>query len=132
MTEIKIDREKVIKGLECCKMPDCPDDCPYCNEGPTCRQNMERDALALLKAEEPRVLTLEEVKAAAGHDVWIEMSGNIEDDVLFTATIEGCGTNGLCTRYVSFNYSLYGIRPYGWRCWTSRPTEGQRKAVAWE
>ena len=146
MTEIKIDREKVIEGLEEVVHDFAeeveewgrftPDelrggvtvDCDWFYSVLTKCKN----ALALLKAEEPRVLTLEEVKAAAGHDVWLELSGNYADDVLFAATIEGCGKKSLCTRNESFIYSAYGIRPYGWRCWTSRPTEGQRKAVAWE
>lgn len=85
-----------------------------------------------LKAQEPRVMTLEEVKAAAGHDVLLELSGNIADDVMFAATVEGCGTKGLCTRYESLNYSAYGIRPYGWRCWTSRPDQATREMTPWE
>ena len=53
-----IDREKVIKGLECCnhEIPKC-EKCPY-NDGedtcPTLRTLFD-DALALLKAQEPRV-----------------------------------------------------------------------------
>ena len=47
------DREKVIKGLECCITDglDCPNDCPYigdCN-----RKQLHTDALDLLKAQEP-------------------------------------------------------------------------------
>lgn len=90
------------------------------------------NVISLLKALEPRVMTLEEVKQAKGRDVWLELSGNIADDVLTAATIEGCGTKGLSTRYESLNYCQYCVKPYGWRCWTSRPTEEQRKAVKWE
>lgn len=52
------DREKVIKGLECCivkPFPNC-EKCPYTNEEEgTCftMNNMLADALALLKAQEP-------------------------------------------------------------------------------
>lgn len=50
------DREKVIKGLEYCQ-DGCGDECPYWTRqlGSTsiCRSEMERDALALLKAQEP-------------------------------------------------------------------------------
>jgi len=125
-------REDVIRGLECCMIPGeggC-DDCPYIGKG-QCQELLGENAIALLKAQEPRVMTLEEVKAAAGHDVWLELSGNIADDVMFAATIEGCGTKGLCTRYDSLNYSAYGIRPYGWRCWTSRPDEKTKEATQW-
>ena len=52
------DREKVIKGLECCDNDEC-DICPYdlsCDENDlgTCRATLHRDALALLKAQEPK------------------------------------------------------------------------------
>jgi len=117
-------REKVINGLQ--EVIDC-ESIVYLY-----RAKAIECAIEMLKAQEPRVMTLDEVKAAAGHDVWLELSGNIADDVLFAATIEGCGIKGLCTRYESLNYSAYGIRPYGWRCWTSRPTEKQRQAVKWD
>lgn len=50
-------REKVIKGLECCNNDEC-DSCPYyrsCDENDlgTCKATLHRDALALLKAQEP-------------------------------------------------------------------------------
>lgn len=51
------DREKVIKGLECC-ITDGRDSCKKCyQEGPgfgiACRQGLMRDALELLKGQEP-------------------------------------------------------------------------------
>lgn len=53
------EREKVIKGLECCiaegSAPEC-EDCPYAlPEDGTCERldGMFKDALALLKAQEP-------------------------------------------------------------------------------
>ena len=52
------DREKVIKGLECCVKTigcKCADNCPYksqCWDG-TMFLDMLRDALELLKAQEP-------------------------------------------------------------------------------
>lgn len=49
-----IDREKVIKGLECCSsMVECGEKCPYWHDKRGCRENLEADALALLKAQEP-------------------------------------------------------------------------------
>ena len=49
------DREKVIKGLECCIKRD-PDDKTRCGECPyegACLNRLKSDALALLKAQEP-------------------------------------------------------------------------------
>ena len=61
------DREKVIKGLECCTRGDvCFSDCPYFKEVPMadgrCITAVQADALALLKEQEARVLTLDEVR----------------------------------------------------------------------
>ena len=52
------DREKVIKGLECCTRGDvCFSDCPYFKEVPMadgrCITAVQADALALLKEQEP-------------------------------------------------------------------------------
>lgn len=54
------DREKVIKGLECCQtMPDiyprC-EECPYADDDDTCvdMDALHKDAIALLKVQEPR------------------------------------------------------------------------------
>lgn len=52
------DREKVIKGLECCRRGFCFA-CPYNDgivESTECKQRWADDALALLKAQEPRVV----------------------------------------------------------------------------
>lgn len=54
MTKQEKDREKVIKGLECCKIPftKCYNGgCPYFeNDG--CKARLKSDALALLKEQE--------------------------------------------------------------------------------
>ena len=61
-TTKKTDREKVIKGLECCTKKPCiyedtKKECPYwemCDEYfEDCTKALAKDALALLKAQEP-------------------------------------------------------------------------------
>lgn len=47
------DREKVLKGLEICTSPVCRTDCPYDNERNGCSLMLMKDALELLKAQEP-------------------------------------------------------------------------------
>ena len=50
-----MDREKIIKGLECCKnktMMWQHDQCPYHGFGEDCESNLHADALALLKEKE--------------------------------------------------------------------------------
>jgi len=63
------DREKVIAGLECCSA--CSGDecvkCPYSGECrdtdlPYAMSHLAADALALLKEQKPRVMTLEEAR----------------------------------------------------------------------
>lgn len=67
-------REKVIKGLKCCAYAQvecfCPEDCPYHEydtEDQDCIVVLHNNALDLLKAQEPRVMTLEEAKNASGY-----------------------------------------------------------------
>ena len=52
-------REKVIKGLECCGGISSAFECPYQgSEGcENCRGNIYLDALTLLKAQEPKLVT---------------------------------------------------------------------------
>ena len=64
-----IDRDKVIKGLECHAVPggNCLE-CPYGKygvdeNGLECENKMAADALELLKAQEPTEMTLEEAHA---------------------------------------------------------------------
>lgn len=48
------DREKVIKGLKCCNMPNNHDDCPYnmATHYNICTHQLLTDAIALLKDQE--------------------------------------------------------------------------------
>ena len=54
------DREEVIKGLECCtkQSVECKSECPYYDSkkrlGTDCFDVLKADALALLKAQEPK------------------------------------------------------------------------------
>lgn len=58
-----VDREKIIKGLECCAKDNCTitDICPYGKEDAGyCIERLCSDALALLKEQEARIRELEE------------------------------------------------------------------------
>lgn len=88
--------------------------------------------LTLLEAQEPRVLTLDEVKASKGTDMYLEISARPVDVPYITAaTLDGVGVKGVTFYHSSFAFLTYNRRYYGWRCWTSRPTEEQRKKVKW-
>ena len=139
------DREKVIKGLECCSQSDnysrkpCKE-CPYNYEWRDdqgivhlCQiTQLRKDALFLLKAQEPRVMTLEEVEVLPYGYVLIETdkknSLHWVDALLFCKntnfsfdfiTLEGRA------RLLGTDYNME------WRCWTSRPTDEQREATPW-
>lgn len=57
------DLDKVIKGLKYCTECDCDIECPYFNmplgDAPSCEVLLERDALTLLKNQEPIAPTIE-------------------------------------------------------------------------
>lgn len=138
------DREKVIKGLECClgkgqKRGMC-EDCPYdtnagrmkCNLG-----DMHVDALALLKAQEPRVMTISRVLNLKGSTpVWLE---DVDKKDIIGALFMRNYTGTKCVDFaivrdweferIVADYMDYGVR---WRCWTSRPDQATREATPWK
>lgn len=94
------------------------------------------NSLELLSDQEPRVMTLEEVKASIGEPIYFESRGTYMGKDGFWILPALFTPSGLM-RYVhplSSHYSELGLYSYGksWRCWTSRPTDEQRKAVKWE
>ena len=138
-----IDREKVIKGLECClKESDhlysnpC-NGCPY--EGQECVDRMKADVLFLLKEQDARVMTLEEVKgmkrlticAVEQRSKVIKNTFNAEYGGIVTLGGENCTDFGL---YGDTNRYRRTEARYGksWRCWTAKPTDEQREEVKWE
>lgn len=91
-----------------------------------------QNAIALLKAQEPRVMTAEQLED------WLEPV-YLED--IFSgarwALIADFSANWFTFKVTEpgflkeeeFHATEYGRR---WRCWTSRPTDAQREAVKWE
>ena len=128
--------EKVLKGLEACAYDGCIS-CPYsdiCSDSTDFIQ-LARDALELLTAQQPRVLTLEEVKVSNGKDLILEYGQwGCEDNIVTAVTIEGCGSKGVSFALsVVCDYATYNRKhSFGWRCWNVRPTDEQRKAVKWD
>lgn len=144
------DREKVIKGLAAC-MPQTEEDaaigcnaCPY--NGHPCGGDyqdndhvnlpvaMIEDIRALLKAQEARVMALEEAQGA--DYCWYE-SRWADICILCDATIYPSHNGKPKTELQTMGTEVRGLQyddAYGkdWRCWTSRPTDAQREAVKWE
>lgn len=143
------EREKVIKGLECCAVGAECDHCPYSNLNiggfAGCYQ-MHQDALALLKAQEPRVMTLEEVvgNIVLGRDVmlWFEFNDSIKElnakDIEYNDYLCDDDMPTLYEPNLKWRDNGYRdgviVAEYNdvFRCWTSRPTEEQREAVKWD
>ena len=89
-------------------------------------------AIELLKAQEPRVMTLEEVKAFEWDYCYLEQERQpgkeyrmIAGDYALTCITWPCITS----MRIEHGDSSYGVK---WRCWTSHPTDEQREAVKWE
>lgn len=99
-------------------------------------------AIKALQAQEPMVMTLDEVAALPdGSIVWLEDNDKPDvivgllRDVLLTANdhivvaIHFATVRNQLLEVVTAMADDYGIR---WRCWTSRPTDEQREAIPWE
>ena len=117
-----IDRERVIKDWEAVLSRD-PLDASY---------DLIDETLELLKEQEPRVLTLEEVKNDCPDYVYLETTSGWleccikdegESDIYFGRF--ACGIDDFFMK----QWSEYGKT---WWCWSARPTDEQRKAVKWE
>ena len=130
--------EKVIKGLECCSVPEghCGK-CPYETDGyvAECTSALARDALALLKEQEAKCLTKAELDDLDENQfVWIEGKTGY---LYCLQIIEICrGMTGVSdiqfntpTAYVERSTNRYGK---SYRIWTDKPTEEQSQAVKWE
>ena len=134
-----IDREKAIKGLKCHAVPggNCLE-CPYGkygvdSEGLECENKLASDALELLKAYEPRVMTLEEIDDDDAY--WFEEKygkKSLGRNVLIHS-IEEDAREPYITFVYTYGEASYKISEYGqtWRLWTSKPTDEQREAAPW-
>lgn len=124
------DREKVIKGLECCNGY-CDDEtgCPYFDELEPfdCQEQLRADAIALLKAQEPHIVTIADYE----NNPIVDKDGNL------AVWQENRPLNGIAYHndgWVILNRN----RVEGWfnsemiRFWTSRPTDEQREAIPWQ
>lgn len=129
-----VDREKVIKGLECCafnKQGNKCEQCPYfsgCETEYGAFVELAHDALALLKAQEPRVMKVGDVRNWVNSDrvtrepVVIEIRGGVCAWIIDDEVREVPGEADLSS-------DLYGKT---WRCWTSRPSDEAREAIPWD
>ena len=90
------------------------------------------EAIALLKEQEPRVMTLDEVKAFDWDYCYLE-----EERLPGKEYRSVCGDYALtCITWpcIASMRIQHGDDSYGkkWRCWSARPTDEQRQAVKWD
>lgn len=123
--------DKVVNGLE--KMLEESKYNDSVNWNPWADTETLEAAIALLKAQEPRIVAISELTSGEPMLVWLE-------DIDKEETIAGMifdyvpGRLGFkLTDIASMDRIYPRIENYltRWRCWTSRPTEAQREATGW-
>lgn len=124
------DREAVIRSLINCMSDEyeCSDKCQYFFMPNGCVYSLMMDAAQLLKEQEPRVLTIEEV--TGDDECWFEhRNGTCGYAKCFmhkaSQTVEiNCIMSN--PEFITLN-SFMKL----WRCWSAKPTDEQRRAVKW-
>ena len=125
-----IDRDKVIKGLEHHSRCQCSfgngDICPYWS-AENDSAILCRDALELLKAQEPRVMMADEVEK------WVRQKPIDREPIYVEVKDSFCAwmVNDYCDYLPETDLSpeLYGKT---WRVWSAKPTEEERKKAEWD
>ena len=130
------DREKVMKGLECCIVGAMKcDECPYIAvEGETvlaCQGKLTEDAVSSLKAQEPRVMTIDEVMESGDTLMWLEVKCLDTNILAPTSPYDDNASDSFSVSFQSGHVQTRGLYGKQWRCWTSKPTDEQRKATPW-
>ena len=145
-------REKLIRAMEYCTADIVPvdenDEClgDVCSfkegayESGDCQENMIRAALELLREQEPRVLMLEDVHRDHDRVLWIECDDSKTQSIgqyrgqVYWHDRRGGKWERFVTIGFANDYLYRESEKYGktWRCWTSRPTEEQRRKEAWD
>ena len=152
---LEIERECVLRNAS----GECNRYCAECDllQDDTELHEMYTDVLAMLKEQEPKLLTIEDFtpeKLRDIHHVWVEIRPGYYNADLdrcyggkpYPAVVTRwsgirCNSIGnVCQVWIPGGYeSLFNVNNdyntgYGvkWRCWTSRPTDEQREAIPWE
>jgi hypothetical protein len=133
---LEIEKECILRNAT----GECNRDCAKCDlvQDDTELQEMYTEVIAMTKAQEPRVMTLEEVLHLKFDDiVFFELSATgVVISAIVIDVIEHMpdGDIGLIQfRHIQEPTNNADLEYYGktWRCWTSRPTDEQRAAEAW-
>lgn len=126
--------EKVFDGLMHCTSRGGCTNCPYPSPGGLVdcgKDDLMRDAFALLKEQLPRVLTFDEVwKREVMFYDFIDWS---DEEVCPAARVGWYLHVATLSDPVMLDDEHDDWKEYGktWRCWTARPTKEQREAAEW-
>ena len=139
-------KAEIMNALNRCEpyvVPACCCGCPYNDCWDTkdeCITQLHSDAFGLLKAQEPRVMSVQEVKQLK-HGVLVAYEARglrLGDDgkhhmtiVCHAAEFETIDSRGVI--WFHGGIGIEGFKNYGrvFRVWTSLPTEEQRKEAKW-
>lgn len=103
------------------------------------RCDMARDIISLLKGK-ARLLTLDEVKQSVGEELFLEVRTITSTEFYHSENVVKVTVDSIHKDFVAFNdpkhlthaYSLYNRACfYGWRLWTSEPTEDEIAEAMW-
>lgn len=140
-------RKKVIEELETCLTASCRGKSGYCPLPDEIWDNLS-EVLALLKEQEPRMLTLDEVKAIGTQNfnqmrdentrlIWTEeRNANVLriTKPTYYDFFEEEDEEPIIINYIGTDfYDHFGQKTYGkdWRCWSAKPTKEQMESVKW-
>lgn len=134
-------REKVIFAIENCLTTDSvtecrKTECPFISCRESCLEWLLRSALALLKEQEARVMTVEEVRDCVDY-VWAEIFTPMNERRCLIYCLIGQNQGYSEVADLDEDSGQSWARQwdnYGktWRCWTSRPTDKERRDTKWE
>lgn len=108
------------------------------------RCDVAREIVRMLREQEPRVMTLEEVETSKGF-VWVEFH-SINENRLSLEYVNVRATERFRESFVlstdsgiewlrdrgDYNRGIWFGMNSGWRCWTFRPTPDQMRDTPWE
>lgn len=94
------------------------------------------DVLALLKAQEPRLMSLQEVLVSSGA-IWLEFEAEEGGYYRYAYAFVSCANEHMVEFIARDGYRPLIQFPRAdylkyWRCWTTQPTQEQRKMVKWD
>lgn len=98
------------------------------------RCDVAREIARMLKDQEPRVMTLEEIRSGAVEVAWIEDvdKADVIPGIWFRLSNEG--EDEAVDIHIRDGFVGARLEVYGklWRCWTSRPSPDQMRDTPWK